>query len=130
MHTPTYNPHKPILLFTTTSTHITIPKQRIGNYGVCGWKDRCRDGNLRTYCRVSPILFGCFFVEASHRCFCIFVKCFFVYIGLTAKDFVLFNQITECTNYLGIMLGHTQVISSPSLQGSLLPALVIKRTTR
>ena len=24
---------------------------------VC-WKDRCRDGNLRTYCHVSPILFG------------------------------------------------------------------------
>ena len=28
--------------------------------GVCGWKDRCRDGNLRRYCRVSPILFGFF----------------------------------------------------------------------
>ena len=35
--------------------HTTIPKQWIGNYGVCGWKDRCRDGNLRTYCHVSPI---------------------------------------------------------------------------
>ena len=44
---------------------------------VCGWKDRCRDGNLRTYCHVSPILFGWFFVEASPTCFCIFVKCFF-----------------------------------------------------
>ena len=44
---------------------------------MCGWKDRCRDGNLRTYCHVSPILFGCFFVEASPTCFCIFVKCFF-----------------------------------------------------
>ena len=22
---------------------------------MCGWKDRCRDGNLRTYCHVSPI---------------------------------------------------------------------------
>ena len=43
---------------------------------MCGWKDRCRDGNLRTYCHVSPILFGCFFVEASPTCFCIFVKCF------------------------------------------------------
>ena len=78
MHTPTHNPHKPILLFTTTSIHTTIPKQRIGNYGVCGWKDRCRDGNLRTYCHVSPILFGWFFVEASPTCFCIFVKCFFI----------------------------------------------------
>ena len=44
-----------------TQVHTTIPKQRIGNYGVCGRKDRCRDGNLRTYCHVSPILFGCFF---------------------------------------------------------------------
>ena len=26
-----------------------------GGCGVCGWKDRCRDGNLRTYCHVSPI---------------------------------------------------------------------------
>ena len=42
---------------------------------MCGWKDRCRDGNLRTYCHVSPILFGWFFVEASPTCFCIFVKC-------------------------------------------------------
>ena len=39
---------------------------------MCGWKDRCRDGNLRTYCHVSPILFGWFFVEASPTCFCIF----------------------------------------------------------
>ena len=44
---------------------------------MCGWKDRCRDGNLRTYCHVSPILFGWFFVEASPTCFYIFVKCFF-----------------------------------------------------
>ena len=44
---------------------------------MCGWKDRCRDGNLRTYCHVSPILFGWFFVEASPTCFCILVKCFF-----------------------------------------------------
>ena len=28
-----------------------------GDCGVCGWKDRCRVGNLRTYCHVSPILF-------------------------------------------------------------------------
>ena len=48
-----------------------------GDCGVCGWKNRCRDGNLRTYCHVSPILFGWFFVEASPTCFCIFVKCFF-----------------------------------------------------
>ena len=48
-----------------------------GDCGVCGWKDRCRDGNLRTYCYVSPILFCWFFVEASPTCFCIFVKCFF-----------------------------------------------------
>ena len=60
-----------------TQVHTTIPKQRIGNYGVCGWKDQCRDGNLRTYCHVSPILFGWFFVEASPTCFCIFGKCFF-----------------------------------------------------
>ena len=78
MHTPTHNPHKPILLFTTHKyIHTTIPKQLIGNYGGCGWKDRCRDGNLRTYCHVSPILFSWFFVEASPTCFCIFVKCFF-----------------------------------------------------
>ena len=44
---------------------------------MCGWKDRCRDGNLRTYCHVNPILFGWFFVEASRTCFSIFVKCFF-----------------------------------------------------
>ena len=40
-----------------------------GDCGVCGWKDRCRNGNLRTYCHVSPILFGWFFVEASPTCF-------------------------------------------------------------
>ena len=60
-----------------TSTHNHSKTMNIGNYGVCGWKDRCRDGNLRTYCHVSPILFGWFFVEASPTCFCIFVKCFF-----------------------------------------------------
>ena len=87
MHTPTHNPHKPILLFTT-SIHTTIPKQRIGNYGVCGWKDRCRDGNLRTYCHVSPILFGCFFVEASPTCFCIFVK--YIYEWVVIIKGVLF----------------------------------------
>ena len=55
-----------------------------GDCGVCGWKDRCRDGNLRMYCHVSPILFGWFFVEASPTCFCIFVKCFFcnLFLGI------------------------------------------------
>ena len=60
-----------------TSTHNHSKTMNIGNYGGCGWKDRCRDGNLRTYCHVSPILFSWFFVEASPTCFCIFVKCFF-----------------------------------------------------
>ena len=64
---------------TSTCNHskITNRELAIASYGVCGWKDRCRDGNLRTYCHVSPILFGWFFVEASPTCFCIFVKCFF-----------------------------------------------------
>ena len=66
--------------YYSQQVHTTIPKQRIGNYGVCGWKDPCRDGNLRTYCHVSPILFGCFFVEASPTSFCIFVKCFIFYL--------------------------------------------------
>ena len=48
-----------------------------GDCGVCGRKDRCRDGNLRTYGRVSPILFFFCFLEAIPTCFCIFVKCFF-----------------------------------------------------
>ena len=30
-----------------------------GDCGVCGWKDQCRDGNLRTYCHVSPRLVFC-----------------------------------------------------------------------
>ena len=70
-----------------TQVHTTIPKQWIGNYGVCGWKDRCRDGNLRTYCHVSPILFGWFFVEASPTCFCIFVKCFFCNLATIMMSF-------------------------------------------
>ena len=54
---------------------------------MCGWKDRCRDGNLRTYCHVSPILFGWLFVEASPTCFCIFVKCFYIQsCGLSSKN--------------------------------------------
>ena len=49
------------------------------NYGVCGWKDQCRDGNLRTYCHVSPILFGCFFCGSQpymflHFCEMLFLK--------------------------------------------------------
>ena len=57
----------------------------------CVWLERSmyRDGNLRTYCHVSPILFGWFFVEASPTCFCIFVKCFFcnfIYINWLRFD--------------------------------------------
>ena len=49
------------------------------NCGVCGWKDRCRDGNLRTYCRVSPILFGSFFLwtpslHVLHFCKMLFLE--------------------------------------------------------
>ena len=44
-----------------TSTHNHSKTMNIGNYGGCGWKDRCRDGILRTYCHVSPILFSWFF---------------------------------------------------------------------
>ena len=39
--------------------------------GVCGWKDRCRDGNLRTYGYVSPILLP------ALQFLLLFVKCFF-----------------------------------------------------
>ena len=68
---------------------------------MCGWKDRCRDGNLRTYCHVSPILFGLFFLEASPTCFCIYVKCFFcnlLYLNadiLNLTDTNLLNQPTD-----------------------------------
>ena len=76
-----------------------------GDCGVCGWKDRCRDGNLRTYCHVSPILFGWLFVEASPTCFCIFVKCFFcnlfpgifwgkrAFLGLHSMSMNFFNVL-------------------------------------
>ena len=74
LSTPHPNPQS---LQTNPTIHNTQVHTTIRNYGVCGWKDRCRDGNLRTYCHVSLILFGCFFVEASPTCFCIFVKCFF-----------------------------------------------------
>ena len=71
---------------------------------MCGWKDRCRDGNLRTYCHVSPILFGWFFVEASPTCFCIFVKCFFcnLFLGIFFGEVGLFgiiffvNELQKC----------------------------------
>ena len=33
--------------------------------GVCGWKDRCRDDNLRRYCHGSPILFVLLFWNPS-----------------------------------------------------------------
>ena len=46
-----------------------------GDCGVCGWKDRCRDGNLRTYCRVSPILFGWFLWKPALHVFAL--KCCF-----------------------------------------------------
>ena len=50
-----------------------------GDCDVCGWKDRCRDANLRTYCHVSPILFVCFFlVEVIPTCFCIFCETLFL----------------------------------------------------
>ena len=66
-----------------------------GDCGVCGWKDRCRDGNLRTYCQVSPILFGWFFAEASPTCFYIFVKCFFCNLRYTINALVyLFLQLS------------------------------------
>ena len=66
---------------------------------MCGWKDRCRDGNLRTYCHVSPILFGWFFVEASPTCFCIFVKCFFC--NFRFSDDVLLVKLNCCIHLSG-----------------------------
>ena len=83
-----------------------------GNCGVCGWKDRCRDGNLRTYCNVSPILFGWFFVEASPTCFCIFVKCFFcnlfpgIFLGKRACFTLFVNQLQCFTcNFFLLFIG-------------------------
>ena len=49
-----------------------------GDCGVCGWKDRCRDGNLRTYCHVSPILFGCFFCGSQPYMFLHFCEMLFL----------------------------------------------------
>ena len=84
-----------------------------GDCGVCGWKDQCRDGNLRTYCHVSPILFGWFFVEASPTCFCIFVKCFFcnlfpgifwgkwAFLGLHSLS-MNFKNVLPATCFLGV----------------------------
>ena len=76
-----------------------------GDCGVCGWKDRCRDGNLRTYCHVSPISLSWFFVEASPTCFCIFVKCFFcnlfpgIFLGLHSLS-INFFQCFICNLFL------------------------------
>ena len=80
------NPQSPQTNPTINNTRVYTT---IRNYGVCGWKDRCRDGNLRTYCHVSPILFGWFFVEASPTCFCIFVKCFFCNLFLYRSRLIL-----------------------------------------
>ena len=49
-----------------------------GDCGVCGWKDRCRDGNLRTYCHVSPILFGWFFCGSQPYMFWHFCEMLFL----------------------------------------------------
>ena len=49
-----------------------------GDCGVCGWKDRCRDGNLRTYCHVSPILFGWFFCGSQPYMFLYFCEMLFL----------------------------------------------------
>ena len=55
-----------------------------GDCGVCGWKDRCRDGNLRTYCRVSPILFVLFF--GSHP-YMFLHFCEMLFLELVSGDF-------------------------------------------
>ena len=52
--------------------------------GVCGWKDRCRDGNLRTYCHVSPILFGWFFCGSQPYMFLHF--CEMLFLELVSGD--------------------------------------------
>ena len=48
---------------------------------MCGWKDRCRDGNPRTYCHVSPILFFFFFCGSQPYMFLHFVK-YFLFPGI------------------------------------------------
>ena len=57
-----------------------------GDCGVSGWKDRCRDGNLRTYCHVSPILFGCFFCGSQPYMFLHF--CEMLFLELVSEDFL------------------------------------------
>ena len=98
-----------------------------GDCGVCGWKDRCRDGNLRTYCHVSPILFGWFFVEASPTCFCIFVKCFFcnLFPGIFLGKRAFLGLHSLSTNFFNVLpatcfccfLGVREIICCGSAQG-------------
>ena len=56
-----------------------------GDCGVCGWKDRCTDGNLRTYCHVSPILFGWFFCGSQP--YMILHFCEMLFLELVSGDF-------------------------------------------
>ena len=72
---------------------------------MCGWKDRCRDGNLRTYCHVSPILFGWFCVEASPTCFCIFVKCFFcnLFLGIFWGKWAFLGLYSLSMNFKNVL---------------------------
>ena len=65
---------------------------------MCGWIDRCRDGNLRTYCHVSPILFVVFFVETIPTCFCIFVNRVLV-VALDQELIILSNAHTKCKGF-------------------------------
>ena len=52
---------------------------------MCGWKDRCRVGNLRTYCHVSPILFGCFLWKPALH---VFEFCEMLFLELVSGDFL------------------------------------------
>ena len=57
---------------------------------------RCRDGNLRTYFHVSPILFGFFFLwKPALHVFCIFVKCFFDYAFIPTMPHNLHTRTCE-----------------------------------
>ena len=58
-----------------------------GDCGVCGCKDRCRDGNLRTYCHVSPILFGFFFC-GNHPYYIFLHFCEMLFLELVSGDFL------------------------------------------
>ena len=62
---------------TSTHNHSKTMNRELWCVTVVGKIDVGMVINLRTYCHVSPILFGWFFVEASPTCFCTFVKCFF-----------------------------------------------------